>query len=289
MQVRKILPDDRPVAEAFLLEHLETSLYLLNDLQRGGLVYEGQPYQAEFFGVFRDQTLIGLAAHTWMDTLLLQAPSLEALSALEAGLPRLLTRPVHGILGPRDQCLELMDQLDLDHTSAELDQDEPVYSLELARLRRPMLLDTPRLRVRATRELELEMLIEWRLSYLVEAWHLTPSPRLVRRAADEVHRAHADARSFVLEVGAEVVACCTFTAQTAEAVQIGGIFTPAGLRGRGYGTTLTAGALEHARYHLGHRQAVLFIDDANRPALSGCESLGFQRVGRYSFTLWELS
>lgn len=291
MSIRRLTPDDESDVEDFLRDQLESSMFLLHNVSRGGLTYQGNRHQAEYFGVFRGNTLLGLAAHTWLDTLVLQCPSLEALEALEKHLPRLISRPIKGVLGPRDQCVELMDRLSLDRSNASLDQDEPLYRLELARMRCPAALQDPTLIVRPPRPDEHLLLSRWRLLWLQEIMLYRPSEALDRRAAHETLLAIEEQRAFVLENRPvdgppELVSWCCFNAVCDGAVQLSGLWTPHTLRGRHFGQVAAAGALLHARDVLGAKIATVLLDEGNRPALACCEALRFERVGRFSFTLW---
>ena len=78
----------------------------------------------------------------------------------------------------------------------------------------------------------------------------------------------------------ELVSYCCYNARTAEAVQIGGVWTPVALRGRGYARAVVAGALQAAASE-GVSRGVLFTPETNLPARRAYESLGFSVVGDY--------
>lgn len=291
MFIRRLSPDDESDVDDFLRDHLDSSLFLLHNVSRGGLSYQGSRHQAEYFGAFQGHQLMGVSAHTWLDTLVVQSPSLEALEAFEQHLPRLLTRPIKGVLGPRDQCVELMERLNLDRSSAHLDQDEPLYTLALSKLRLPSDLMDPTLIVRPPRPEEHALLSRWRLSWLQEIMLYCPSDALDRRAAHETLLAMEEQRVFVLEHRptqgpSELVSWCCFNATCSGAVQLAGLWTPHPLRGRHFGQVAAAGALLYARDVLKAKTATVLLDEGNRPALACCEALRFERVGRFSFTLW---
>lgn len=294
-RIRRLLPRDEPDVESFLQEYRESSLFILHNLRFGGMVYSGQRYQAEYFGVYQDGRLLGVAAHTWMNTLILQAPHVEALDALEQELPHLLTRPLTGLLGPRDQCLELLDRLNLDRSTAILDQDEPLYRLDLARLRLPPDAEDPTLIMRAPRPDEHSLLASWRLDYLSEIMQFRASETLAQRGLLEILQAIVEGRAYVLEkrdplhpttTPGQIVSYCCFNALAKDGVQLAGLWTPHAFRGHYFGRVVAALALRHARDTLGYRFATVLLDEGNRAALSSCEALRFDRVGRYSFTMW---
>jgi len=65
-------------------------------------------------------------------------------------------------------------------------------------------------------------------------------------------------------------------------VQLGGIYTPPALRGRGFARCAVAASLLAARER-GASRAVLFTGNPN--AVRTYEALGFARVGDYSIVL----
>src|SRR2546425_12835478 len=69
-----------------------------------------------------------------------------------------------------------------------------------------------------------------------------------------------------------------------EIVQIGGVWTPPELRGRGYGRAVVAGSLLAARER-NVRRAVLFADPRNTAAQRAYLVLGFELVGDYGLVL----
>ena len=81
----------------------------------------------------------------------------------------------------------------------------------------------------------------------------------------------------VLVVDGEPVAVCTFIAQLPDVVQMGGVFTPPGWRGRHYGRAVVAATLAEARAR-GVTHALLFTGEANLPARRAYAALGFALV-----------
>jgi predicted GNAT family acetyltransferase len=68
-------------------------------------------------------------------------------------------------------------------------------------------------------------------------------------------------------------------------VQIGGVFTPHALRGKGYARACVAGSLLAARTG-GVRRAVLFTPKTNNSAQAAYRAIGFQVVGEYGLTIF---
>jgi predicted GNAT family acetyltransferase len=80
------------------------------------------------------------------------------------------------------------------------------------------------------------------------------------------------------------VSYSVFNATLPEIVQIGGVWTPSELRGRGYARSVVAGSLLAAREQ-GVRRAVLFADPLNAAARAAYLALGFRIVGDYGLVL----
>ena len=73
-----------------------------------------------------------------------------------------------------------------------------------------------------------------------------------------------------------------FNARLPDIVQLGGIYTPPVLRGRGFARAAVAASLLEARGQ-GASRAVLFTN--NPSAVRTYEALGFRRIGDYSIVL----
>lgn len=80
------------------------------------------------------------------------------------------------------------------------------------------------------------------------------------------------------------VSLSAFNATLPHIVQLGGIYTPPELRGRGFAKAAVAASLLAARDR-GASRAVLFTNGPS--AIRTYESLGFQRVGDYALVLFE--
>ena len=129
---------------------------------------------------------------------------------------------------------------------------------------------------------ELEFLIDWRVDFAREALQFPDSPTLRSECEHELRLVHERGSNWVLEDGG-LVSYSAFNAQLPDIVQIGGVWTPLELRGRGYGRAVVAGSLLEVR-ELGVRRAVLFAerDDAKR----AYRGIGFRVVGEYGLVLF---
>jgi RimJ/RimL family protein N-acetyltransferase len=274
--VRVLLEGDQPALEEFLAGHADSSMFLLANSRKGGLVDRGLPFQATYAAAFEGGRIMAVAAHSWLGTVLLQAP--VRLAEVVRAAVAASGRRAKGLLGPYEQTLAAAEALGaarVEHEGREL-----LYALDLRALRTPEALASGRVRCRRPREPELPLLIDWRADYVLEALVEDPGPDLRARCAVSIELLHADGADFLLEEAGAPVAYCCYNARIAEAVQIGGVWTPVPLRGRGYARCVVAGALEAAASQ-GASRAILFTPEANLPARRSYESLGFSVVGDY--------
>jgi predicted GNAT family acetyltransferase len=89
----------------------------------------------------------------------------------------------------------------------------------------------------------------------------------------------------VLCQGNDAVSTCCFNARLPDMVQLGNVWTPPELRGRGFARAAVAGALLLARRH-DVAEAILFTGDGNHAAQRAYAALGFQRIGDYAILLF---
>ncbi len=91
-------------------------------------------------------------------------------------------------------------------------------------------------------------------------------------------------RSVLLREGSEIAFKCEYSAVTARAIQIMGVWTNPAMRRKGLAST----ALKELCGHIASqgKSVTLFVNDFNAPALALYESLGFQQIGRNRALIW---
>ncbi len=99
-----------------------------------------------------------------------------------------------------------------------------------------------------------------------------------------MERSLAEGWTWLLEEAGQPVACTSFNTAIPEAVQVGGVWTPPELRGRGYARCIVAASLLDARNE-GAKQAILFTGETNFPAQKAYLALGFRLIGDYRIML----
>ncbi|WP_237061056.1 GNAT family N-acetyltransferase [Loktanella sp. M215] len=197
-----------------------------------------------------------------------------------AAMARVLAgRRVRGIIGGRDIARAVQRAASLCDAPAKMDEDEPQFLLSLDALRVPAgagdlipLADAPR-----------PMMESWRVAYDVEALGDTEAAALARGSA--ILDAYLEADSHrVLLVDDQPVAMTGFNTVQPAIVQVGGVFTPPALRGRGYARRAVALHLAQARA-TGVARATLFASGA--AAVRAYAAIGFAQVGDWTLLLFK--
>jgi GNAT superfamily N-acetyltransferase len=278
--IRPLRPGDAAQLETFLVCHADFSMFLRSNSRAAGLVYQGQPLEAEYVAAFDSDQIVAVAAHCWNGMLLLQAP--VNIAAVARAAVAQSGRPIAGLSGPAEQVSAARTALGLDDRPAPKFGREELFALDLADLVVPQPLADGRWICRHPRPDELELLVDWRVDFAREALQFPDSPTLRGECERELALAYEQGSNWVLEDGG-LVSYSAFNARLPDIVQIGGVWTPRELRGRGYGRAVVAGSLVEVR-ELGVRRAVLFAE--REEAKRAYAGIGFRVVGEYGLVLF---
>jgi RimJ/RimL family protein N-acetyltransferase len=267
--------------DAFLAQHADSSMFLRSNLRRAGLVDGDGPYQGIYVAAMAEDAVLGVVARFWNGMVVVQAPyHVEALTPLAVAASG---RKIVGISGPGGQVNRARSVLA--KGEATEDSTDDLFALDLAALQIPTALAQGRLAVRHRDASEIALLTEWSVSFNREALGFAESAGLRRHCADHIGRLQAEKAQFVLTAAAVPVAYAALNAVLPDRVQIGGVWTPPALRGRGYARNVVAGALLAAR-ETGVQRAILFTDTDNAAARAAYRSLGFARIGDYGIVIF---
>lgn len=259
---------DRAAILACLMPHAERAMFPLNNLLHYGFG-PGHPLAVTMW--------LSQAAHRVSDVLTLTGngmlmpflPSGDFASCRRA----LSGREVSGLVGPRDWVRGLEAALGL-RTQRTLDHDEPHFLLEIADIAVP---EGPG-RIVPLADAPAEVIKDWMLDYQTATLGTPP-----RQAAERVRQSYAryiDRQSHVvLMEGAAPLAMTGFNAQVPDMVQVGGVYTPPELRGRGHARRALALHLRDS----GARRATLF--SASEAAARAYRGLGFRQIGDWALVL----
>ena len=281
--VRTLVPGDEQELERFLSERPDTTLFLRGNLREVGLLDGGERYQGSYAAAFEGEHIVGAAAHYWNGNVVVEAP--RALSEVVGWAVATAGRSVRGILGPWSQVVEARDGLGLVSAPTQLDSKEELYAVDLSHLRVPAALAEGHVRCRPPHDDELALVTDWGVAYGIETLQEPEGPDQRASSRGRIETAQAAGRQWVLEATSRPVAYTAFNAVVPDCVQVGGVFTPPALRGRGYARCAVAGSLIAARER-GVRRSVLFTQSDNHPAQSAYRALGYQRVGDYGLVLF---
>jgi len=282
--LRTLQPGDEAALDAFLARHAESSMFLRSNARAAGLVDRGEPLQATYVAAVEGGAIVAVVAHCWNGMVLVQAPA--RVEAVTREAVRRSGRALAGLSGPWHQVVDAREALGLGTTHTVKDSREDLYRLDLGDLIVPPELAAGELRCRHPEASELDLLVNWRVSFSSEALGATVGPELRAASRQEVLLHHARGSDWVLEAGDKLVACAVFNATLSDIVQLGGVWTPPALRNRGFGRAVVAGSLVAARQQ-GVLRAVLFADPANAAAGRAYLALGFQTVGDYGLVLFQ--
>ncbi len=213
----------------------------------------------------------------------IQAP--EGCAALAQAAASGASRAIRGVVGPWEQVLDALAAVELTAATTTMNSREDLFALTLTDLVVPPALSSGRLHCRVAEQDDLELLTRWGVDYDVELKGHADDEKL-----QEDNRSYAKAYTeagemFVLEAGGVPASMCTWNARLPDTVQIGGVFTPKPLRGRGYARAVVAGCLQIA-CELGVQRSILFTGAQNAPARHAYLSIGFEVVGDYGIVLF---
>ncbi len=280
LQLRRGEAADLEALETYLEARADTCMLVRGNLRQVGLAWSGRRYEAQYMLAWRDASVVGVVGHAWNGMFVVQAD--EAVAELARATLAWSGRPVTGFAGPLEQVVEVRAALGLAGAKASLDSDEILMSLRLDEVQVPPPLVDGRVRGRHAVAEDRDLLVSWRIGYTLELLGKERGPEVEAEAADVIDAALAEDRLWVLEDGGARVAMTSFNAMLPDCVQVGGVYTPPALRGRGYARAVVAASLLEQRGR-GVRRAVLFTAGADAEA--AYRAIGFVATGRFGLVL----
>ena len=277
-------PGDEALLEAFLLPRIEASMFLVGNMRASGLLDNGRAYSGTYAAAFESGEITGVVAHYWNQNLVFQAPIQHDLAPLWQAAVAASQRPIGGLIGPNDQVAKAKQELDIDDSMAQMDEQEKLYSLTLKDLRVPDELSSGQVIGRRIEPRDVDLVTRWTVAYDIEALGAEQDQQLEEASRNSVERSLKEGSTWVLTSQGEPVACSSFNTAIKEAVQVGGVWTPPEFRRRGYGRAVVAASLLDARAK-GVEKAILFTGESNLAAQRAYTALGFRHVGDYRLVL----
>jgi RimJ/RimL family protein N-acetyltransferase len=274
--IREAGPEDQPAVEALLSRQIDGAMFPLANLRSHGLArgdFASDHEHAVRVWRLDDDSLVALTRGGMLLPLLSGRPDLSPLRPALHGLT------VTGAVGPASSDRPLLSALGLDRQPTQVNRDEPGFSLDLSHLRTP---DLPGAALKPATETLRTTLVAWRATYQGEVLGTSPDDAQKRAEADiDAYLARDSHRVLVLD--GQPVAMTGFNAILPEIVQVGGVYTPPHLRGRGYARQAVALHLAEARTS-GVARAVLFA--ANDAAARAYSAIGFQPSQPFALVLF---
>ncbi len=267
---------DVPKIDRFLSEHIQTSMFPLANLRDFGL--RGRDPRAVNVWTLSDGPRAILAI-TNEGMVLPQCPDCSD-AELSDAIQLIRGRALFGLAAEATQARRFMHLAGWEDRPATLNSDEPGFTLDLNQIVVP---DTSGAALVSLGDLDRGIAEGWRQSYLTEAMDFDADRARSQSKKDIAAYVERDSHRALL-VSGQPVGMTGFNARLPEAVQIGGVFTPPDLRGRGYAKLAVALHLLEARA-AGVTRAVLFA--ASDSAARAYIAIGFKPAGQYSLILFK--
>lgn len=270
--MRRAVPEDIPAIRACLTGMIDRAMFPLSNLDRFGLDgdhdHAPRMWIAEQDGRVTDVLTLGKGG-----MILPALPGGDWTAAARC----LSGRWISGCIGPTDQVRALLAELGLAGRPTTLDRDEPHFALNLDHLSVP---DGPGALHPLDAAAKDEM-ISWRADYEIEVLGGSPETSFQTARRDYAAYLVADSHRILIEDGTPL-STTGFNATAGDTVQIGGVFTPPPLRGRGHARRAVALHLAEAR-DKGARRAILFA--ASAAAVAAYRAIGFEQIGDWTLCL----
>ncbi len=277
--VRVLEAADQEALMRFLETHPDTTMFLRGNAMQAGVVDHGVRPQGTYVAAFDGDAVVAAAGLFWNGALIMEAPT--RLPEIVRTAVRAAPRGVTGLLGAHAQVQEARGALGLENVATGHDGREPLFRLELDRLKVPPALEDGTLACRRAEPRDLETMVVWGRAYHVEALNEDDGPELEVRVRENMETRIARGRGWVLARDDELVATTAFNTTTPDCVQVGGVYTPPELRANGYARAAVAGSLLDARAE-GHVRSILFTPEDNLAAQACYLGLGYEIVGDYA-------
>jgi predicted GNAT family acetyltransferase len=278
---RLLTADDAEMMIAFLLPHKREAYFIPSNASRGGIVFEGQPFQADYFGAFENGALKAVLSHGWMGSV--QIFSEDPIYIVHVAQTFIEYRAKHprdviNVLGVSEHVETLMEALQLTEDADEAPAQEGLYSLDLNHIKLPAIMHKEGISVRLANEADEALLTQWRHDFFVEATGSAAGDATYQRAHSEITLRIAEKDLYILEAHNEPVSFCGTSGFIEGMKIVNTVWTPTAHRGLGYARAVVAGALLNER-NQGCQEGLLFT--GNPQAARAYLAIGFERIGSW--------
>ncbi|WP_057463852.1 GNAT family N-acetyltransferase [Pseudovibrio sp. POLY-S9] len=283
MKIKKLSNQHQEVVWSFLMKHVYSSMFLLNNIEKAGLEYTSELYSGEYWGAYDEaDELKGVLAQFWNGNLMSQAPDLNALETLTTHFREVANRPVAGMVGDGEQASFVLNKLNFPANAYNTNRSEGLYQLALEDLQLSEKATSDQFSLIPTSEADTLLLFDWLKAYELEAFDGEASEEHDKHITNRVMEMQKSGNAWVLLDREQPVALSGFNATLAEIVQVGPVWTPPEHRNNGYARATVALTLDLVKQQ-GVRRSVLFTD--NPAAAKAYEAIGFKQNGSFHLAL----
>ena len=280
MNFRILNNNDQEALQTLLKKFASTSLFMLSNIEQTQINYSGAMFEGRYYGAFDGAQLIAVLVQYWNGNLMFQGDA----DAIEELWVRFGTEfaKINGFIGREDLCQLLKAKYDQQPNARaySISSKERLYELDLTALQTPTLINEHHIQWRLATLDDLEYLVPWMVDYNIEALGAVKNEALVEETTQSTLSKINNQMTFVITHNDEPVATASYNAKTHPFVQIGAVWTPIQLRGRGYAQCAVAAALITARED-GFSRSILFTDEQNIAAQKAYEKIGYQSCGDF--------
>jgi RimJ/RimL family protein N-acetyltransferase len=272
---------DETVLDDFLEPYTPFVFFPRSNVRKGGIVYNGKDYQADYFVAFDGDIPLGVLTHSWLGSVQIFVRDEAAVVPLfEIWRARVTEKPrkITGFLGPARHVELLRDAAGIAETDLifSTGRKEWLFTLDLEDATILHAYAGGGFVVRRAEQRDAMLLIGWRYDFIVEALGYPPSEAIRHQAEDEVNRRLQDNDLFILEVEGRPVSYCGIGGFLPDWRIVGPVWTPPELRSREYARRVISGGINMLRDE-GVENIVLFA--GNDAAISAYEAVGFRKIG----------
>ena len=276
IEIREVTDADMAAVTSFLESHLETSLFLLNNLRTYGPRLTNAVYSGNFRAIEEDGRMVGVFAMTRRGTILAQTGGRTDCSSQILDISRTDNIPIRGVIGEW-QCAASIWELLRSETgwTPALESREILYRLPLAKAMAPRVAGE----IRRLAAGDFDQWYRLNDKYLAEVGVPGLGTTEQRR---NIFVAQASAGHWWGKFDSgRVVSIAGLNAVYGSVGQVGGVYTRPRSRQQGHGRDVMDFLATDCANRHGIDRLILFAPETNAAARRLYESMGFSPAGHF--------
>lgn len=268
--IRIAVPDDKAAIVAFLSRHVETSMFLLSNLESLGVGKTSHPNGTRFLLRLANGVISGVFGWTNGGYVMPQFPEMT-LAEAQICVAALRGVSLRGITGPPDQVALIIATLPMSASDWALNRDDPLMTRALD--------DLPEVqaKLRPPEAGDRALLEGWFAAYMCDTGTAGAGGLRLKATARAQSAIGSDAIRLLIRDG-RPVGMAAINARAGDIVQIGGVYVPPEHRGVGLAGQLVLGHLAELKVQ-GIKRAILFA--ASAASARAYLRIGFAHVGAF--------